>query len=150
MISARCNEIFEQVANDYHQHNEIDYAYANPFEPGTLEFLLYKKSWIDTQQWHMEDEIRNPSIEPANAVYWKRRIDKSNQDRTDIVEVIDDHFLYKYKNVQTKASARFNTESPAGAIDRLAILVLKIYHMREQTERAGIDEALLAKNQTKL
>ena len=150
MISKKCNEIFEQVVNDYHQHNEIDHAYTNPFETGTLEHLFYQKCWIDTQQWHMEDEIRNPAIEPAKAIYWKRRIDKSNQDRTDIVEVIDDYFLNKYKEIQAKSTARFNTESPAGAIDRLAILILKIYHMREQTERKGIDEALLAKNQNKL
>lgn len=150
MISAKCNEIFERVANDYHQHNEIDHAYTNPFESGTLDFLLYKKSWIDTQQWHMEDEIRNPSIEPAKAVYWKRRIDKSNQDRTDIVEVIDGYFLDKYKDIQPKASARFNTESPAGAIDRLAVLILKIYHMREQTECMDVSDELLTKNQDKL
>ena len=150
MISAKCNQIFEQVVNDYHERNEIDYAYTNPFEAGTLDFLLYKKSWIDTQQWHMEDEIRNPSIDPPQAVYWKRRIDKSNQDRTDIVEVIDDYFLDKYKDVQTRPSARFNTESPAGAIDRLAVLILKIYHMREQTERKDISDELLIKNQNKL
>ena len=150
MISAKCNEIFQQVAADYHVHNEIDYAYTNPFEVGTLDYLLYRKSWIDTQQWHMEDEIRNPSIEPVQAVYWKRRIDKSNQDRTDIVEVIDDYFLTKYKDIQPRPTARFNTESPAGAIDRLAVQVLKIYHMREQTERTDVSDELLAKNQNKL
>ena len=150
MVSQQCNKIFEQVVNDYHTQNDIDWNYQNPYSEGSLENLLYAKCWIDTAQWHMEDEIRNPSIEPALALQWKRRIDKSNQERTDLVEVIDDYFLLKYKDIQPSASARFNTESPAWAIDRLSILILKIYHMREQTFRTNIDEALLAKNQQKL
>jgi len=150
MFSEHCNKIFEQVITDYHQFNDIDYLPENPFKPDTLEGLLYAKCWIDTAQWHMEDEIRNPSIAPEDAVRWKRRIDKSNQDRTDIVEVIDDYFYTKYQDVKPKASARFNTESPAGAIDRLSVLLLKIYHMREQAERAGIDEQQREKNNTKL
>ncbi len=150
MVSERCNQIFEQVVNNYHQHNSIDYVYKNPFADNRFEALLYTKCWIDTAQWHMEDEIRNPAIEPNEAVQWKRRIDASNQERTDIVEVIDDYFFEQYKNIQPKATARFNTESPAGAIDRLSILMLKIYHMREQTLRADIDEALLEKNKAKL
>ncbi|PJJ84535.1 DUF4254 domain-containing protein [Mucilaginibacter auburnensis] len=150
MVSQNCNKIFEQVITDYHQFNDIDLVPQNPFQTGTLENLLYDKCWIDTAQWHMEDEIRNPSIEPGAAVQWKRRIDKSNQDRTDIVEVIDDYFYTKYQNIQPKESARFNTESPAGAIDRLSILQLKIYHMREQAERTDISEEQREKNTTKL
>jgi len=150
MVSELCNRIFEQVVIDYHIHNDIGKPYKNPYAEGELESLLYAKCWIDTAQWHMEDEIRNPAITPAEVVQWKRRIDGSNQDRTDIVEVIDDYFFTKYKNTQPKASARFNTESPAWAIDRLSILALKIYHMREQTERVNVDEALLAKNKQKL
>jgi hypothetical protein len=149
MVSQQCNKIFEQVVDDYHIQNDIDWNYQNPYSEGSLENLLYAKCWIDTAQWHMEDEIRNPTIEPAFALHWKRRIDKSNQDRTDLVETIDDYFLLKYKDIQPKASARFNTESPAWAIDRLSILILKIYHMREQTLRTNIDEALLAKNKQK-
>lgn len=150
MVSEQCNQIFEQVVNDYHVHNDIDRVYKNPHAEGTLDNILYDKCWIDTAQWHMEDEIRNPAIAPTDAVSWKRRIDKSNQDRTDIVEVIDDYFYTKFREVQPKSSARFNTESPAWAIDRLSILMLKIYHMREQTLRHDISETLLAKNQTKL
>jgi hypothetical protein len=150
MVSEQCNQIFEQVVNDYHQHNDINKAYINPFVVSSLENLLYTKCWIDTAQWHMEDEIRHPSIEPVEAVRWKRQIDKSNQDRTDIVEVIDDYFFDKYKTIQPKASARFNTESPAGAIDRLSILMLKIYHMREETVRENVDTARLDKNKKKL
>ncbi|MGY3211604.1 DUF4254 domain-containing protein [Mucilaginibacter sp. HD30] len=150
MFSEQCNKIFEQVITDYHRFNDIDYVAENPFKAETLEHLLYAKCWIDTAQWHMEDEIRNPSIVPQVAVQWKRRIDKSNQDRTDIVEVIDDYFFIKYQDVKPKASARFNTESPAGAIDRLSILLLKIYHMREETTRANIDEEQRKKNSTKL
>jgi len=150
MISELCNKIFEQVVTDYHQHNNIDYAFVNTYAEGTLANLLYTKCWIDTAQWHMEDEIRNPSIEPTEAVKWKRRIDQSNQDRTDLVEVIDDYFYGLYKEVQPKETARFNTESPAWAIDRLSILMLKIYHMHEQATRTNIDEALLHKNKQKL
>ncbi|MDB5011074.1 MAG: hypothetical protein JWQ06_1863 [Mucilaginibacter sp.] len=150
MFSKQCNQIFEQVVMDYHQYNDIDKAYENPFTPGSIENLLYAKCWIDTAQWHMEDEVRNPSIEPVKALYWKRRIDKSNQERTDIVEVIDDCFLNKYKAIQPKESARFNSESPAWAIDRLSILILKIYHMHEETIRENVGEAQLNKNKQKL
>jgi hypothetical protein len=150
MFSEHCNKIFEQVITDYHCFNDIDYVPKNPFKADTIEHLLYTKCWIDTAQWHMEDEIRNPLIVPEVAVQWKRRIDKSNQDRTDIVEVIDDYFFTKYQDVKPKASARFNTESPAGAIDRLSILLLKIYHMREEATRANIDEQQREKNNTKL
>jgi len=150
MISALCKQIFEQVVDDYHHHNYIDYSCKIPHQKDTLEHLLYTKCWIDTMQWHMEDEIRDPAIEPTEAVMWKRRIDKSNQERSDIVESIDDYFLEKYKDVKPKADARFNTESPAGAIDRLSVLVLKIYHMREQTERKDISGDRLVKNNLKL
>ena len=65
----------------------------------------------------------------------KRRIDKSNQDRTDLVELIDSYFLDKYKEVLALPDATINTESPAWAIDRLSILALKIYHMQQEVER---------------
>lgn len=150
MVSEQCNQIFEQVVKDYHQYNDIDHSYESPFAAGTMDNLLYAKCWIDTAQWHMEDEIRSPGIDPVEALQWKRRIDRSNQERTDIVEEIDDFFLEKYKSIQPKASARFNTESPAWAIDRLSILILKIYHMREETLRSNVNEAQLNKNRQKL
>ena len=150
MISEVCNRIFEQVINNYHLHNAIDKAYENPYELDTFENLLYKKCWIDTRQWHMEDEIRNPDINPVEAVQWKRRIDESNQERTDLVEHIDSYFLDKYQDVKPVASARINTESPAGAIDRLSILALKIYHMHQETIRDDIDEIHLSNCQAKL
>jgi hypothetical protein len=150
MISKQCNQIFEQVVKDYHQYNDINHAHKNPFAEATFENLLYAKCWIDTAQWHMEDEIRNPAIEPIEALKWKRRIDASNQERTDIVEVLDDYFLNQYQAVLPKSTARFNTESPAWAIDRLSILILKIYHMREETTRTNVDALLLNKNKQKL
>ncbi len=150
MISKLCNEVFERAINDYHLYNDIDKAYENPFEEGTFDNVLYIKCWIDTAQWHMEDEIRNPSIDPVEALKWKRRIDSSNQERTDIVEVIDSYFLTKYKDVQPLETARINTESPAWAIDRLSILALKIYHMREETTRANVSEADLNQRKGKL
>lgn len=150
MISGLCNSVFSKAIEDYHIHDNIDYSYVNPFEAGSFENLLYAKCWIDTAQWHMEDEIRNPEIDPVIALQWKRRIDKSNQDRTDLVEHIDSYFLEKYKNIQPEESARINTESPAWAIDRLSILALKIYHMREESTRQNVDNAELAKRKNKL
>ena len=139
MISELCNRVFAQVINHYHQYNDINKAADNSYDTSTIEYLLYAKCWIDTAQWHMEDEVRNPAIEPTVALKWKRRIDSSNQERTDIVEQIDSYFLEKYKDVQPTESARINTESPAWAIDRLSILALKIYHMHEETLRTNAD-----------
>lgn len=150
MISNLCNRIFEQSINDYHVFNNIDHAYQNPYANGSIEFLLYAKNWIDTAQWHMEDEVREPSIAPADALLWKRRIDASNQERTDMVEYIDSYFLEKYKHIQPKADAKVNTESPAWAIDRLSILALKIYHMAEEANRETASAEHREKCQQKL
>ncbi|MFM6954116.1 MAG: DUF4254 domain-containing protein [Sphingobacteriaceae bacterium] len=135
MISSLCNSIFQEAIADYHLHDNIDLKPKNPYKSGTIEFLLYAKNWIDTAQWHMEDEVREPSIAPEVALVWKRRIDASNQERTDLVEYIDSYFLEKFKDTQAKANATVNTESPAWAIDRLSILALKIYHMAEEANR---------------
>lgn len=140
MISNLCNNIFQQSIEDYHLHNDINFAYQNPYSSDSFEHLLYKKCWIDDAQWHMEDEVRNPDIQPEKALYWKRRIDASNQERTDMVEYIDSYFLDKYKGISPKPSARVNTESPAWAIDRLSILALKIYHMQEEVDRKDASE----------
>lgn len=134
------NSIFDTVIADYHKTNDVDAAINNPYAERSIEYLLYLKNWIDTVQWHLEDIIRDPLIDPVKALQIKRRIDKSNQDRTDLVELIDSYFLDKYKDVQVKANAKINTESPAWAIDRLSILALKIYHMREEAEREDADE----------
>ena len=130
-----CNPIFEQVIKDYHLLDDVDQDIKNPYELGTIEYDLYVKNWIDTVQWHLEDIIRDPHINPVDALALKRRIDKSNQDRTDLVERIDSYFLSIYGGVKTLEDATINTESPAWAIDRLSILALKIYHMQEQVQR---------------
>ena len=130
-----CNPIFEQVIKDYHLLDDVDQDIKNPYELGTIEYDLYVKNWIDTVQWHLEDIIRDPHINPVDALALKRRIDKSNQDRTDLVERIDSYFLSLYGGVKTLENATINTESPAWAIDRLSILALKIYHMQEQVQR---------------
>lgn len=150
MISTLCNSIFEQAIKDYHIQNDIDFVYQNPYTNGSIEFLLYAKNWIDTAQWHMEDEVREPSIAAADALTWKRRIDASNQERTDMVEYIDSYFLEKYKHVIAKPGAKVNTESPAWAIDRLSILALKIYHMAEEANRASASAEHREKCQQKL
>ena len=135
-----CNPIFEQVIKDYHLIDDVDQDIKNPYELGTIEYDLYVKNWIDTVQWHLEDIIRDPHINPVEALALKRRIDKSNQDRTDLVERIDSYFLSLYGGVKTQPDATINTESPAWAVDRLSILALKIYHMREQVERPDASE----------
>ena len=149
-FSQDANKIFDAVVNDYHKVDDVDAAINNPFAPMTIENILYLKNWIDTVQWHLEDIIRNPEIDPIEALAIKRRIDKSNQDRTDLVERIDSYFLEKYKDTKIKQSAVINTESPAWAIDRLSILALKIYHMQQEVERTDAAPAHIAKCQAKL
>jgi hypothetical protein len=134
------NSIFDRVINDYHKTDNVDTLVQNPYREKSIEYFLYLKNWIDTVQWHLEDIIRDPRIDPVEALAVKRRIDKSNQDRTDLVELIDSYFLDKYKNVHVSANARLNTESPAWATDRLSILALRIYHMRRETERKDADK----------
>lgn len=129
------NKIFDESINNYHLSDNVDTPIANSYTEKSIEYYLYLKNWIDTVQWHLEDIIRDPDINPEEALNIKRRIDKSNQDRTDLVELIDSYFLEKYKDVVILPSARINTESPAWAIDRLSILALKIYHMRQEAER---------------
>ena len=140
MISSICNNIFKESIINYHVTNKVDTPVHNPYSPGKLEHLLYLKNWIDTIQWHLEDIIRNPAIDPLEALAIKRKIDSSNQERTDVVEYIDSYFLDKYKKVIPQDSASINTESPAWAIDRLSILALKIYHMDAEVNRAGATE----------
>jgi len=130
-----CYQIFEESTKAYHVSNHVDASINNPYEEKSIEFYLYLKNWIDAVQWHLEDIIRNPEIDPIEALVIKRRIDKSNQDRTDLVELIDSYFLDKYKSVVVKPTARINTESPAWAIDRLSILCLKVYHMQQEADR---------------
>ena len=144
------NLIFGQAIRDYHLTDNVDTPMNNPYERGTIDYNLYMKCWIDTVQWHFEDIIRDPHIDPIEALNLKRRIDRSNQDRTDLVEEIDSYFRHKYSEVKTLPEARLNTESPAWAIDRLSILALKIYHMREQVERDDADDEHRAKCAAKL
>jgi hypothetical protein len=134
-FSEMCYPVFERATNDYHQTDDVDATIRNPYEERSIEAYLYLKNWIDAVQWHLEDIIRDPEIDPAQALAIKRRIDKSNQDRTDLVELIDRYFLDRYNEVQAASDATINTESPAWAVDRLSILALKIYHMRQQTGR---------------
>ncbi|WP_418535106.1 DUF4254 domain-containing protein [Odoribacter laneus] len=130
-----CNKIFNESITDYHVKDNVDTPIQNPYPLKSIEYYLYLKNWIDTVQWHFEDIIRDPHIDPTEALLLKRRIDKSNQDRTDLVELIDSYFLDKFKAVTVLPDALINTESPAWAIDRLSILALKIYHMQQEVNR---------------
>jgi len=133
--------IFEKAIEDYHIENRIEQNDKNPFEANSMEHILYHKTWIDTVQWHCEDEVRNPQISAENVRLLKNKIDFLNQTRTNIVEQIDDYFWEKFKTIQYDENARLNTESPAWAMDRLSILALKIYHMKEETLRSDLSEA---------
>ena len=139
-FAAHCNAIFAQVIRDYHLTDNVDMQIQNPYKRDSIDYSLYLKCWIDTVQWHLEDIIRDPHIDPTEALLLKRRIDHSNQDRTDLVEEIDAYFRQLYSEVSPLPDAQINTESPAWAIDRLSILALKIYHMREQVERDDATE----------
>ena len=143
MFSEKANAIFKEVIHHYHIVNTVDQDFNNPHDKNSqlIEHLLYRKCWIDTVQWHYEDIIRDPKIDPVAALKLKRQIDASNQDRTDMVEYIDSYFLEKYKDVTPKDDATINTESPAWGIDRLSILALKIYHMNEEATRKNASEA---------
>lgn len=144
------NRIFTESILDYHKKDHVDTPIQNPYELRSIEYYLYLKNWVDTVQWHLEDIIRDPNIHPEEALKIKRRIDKSNQDRTDLVELIDSYFLDKYKDVQISPDATINTESPAWAIDRLSILALKIYHMHQEVERTDITAEHHAQCEAKL
>lgn len=137
MFSILANDIFDKVIEQYHLLDTVDQPMVNPYSAidEVIHHLLYRKCWIDTVQWHMEDLIRLPNIDPDAALVLKRRIDSSNQDRTDTVEYIDSYFLEKYREILPKVDATINTESPAWAVDRLSILALKIYHMQEEVHR---------------
>ncbi|MDX1461510.1 MAG: DUF4254 domain-containing protein [Marinirhabdus sp.] len=137
-FSEKANKIFLEAIVTYHEKDDVNQPFKNPYNENEdlLEHLLFRKCWIDTVQWHYEDLIRDPKIDPVSALALKRKIDASNQDRTDMVEYIDSYFLKKYDNVTPNEDATINTESPAWGVDRLSILALKIYHMNEEAHRA--------------
>lgn len=146
----KCNEIFNQSTLHYHEHDNVDAIPSNPYEVGTVEHTLFAKNWIDAVQWHLEDIIRDPEIDPVAALALKRRIDRSNQERTDMVEELDTYFRELYKDVTPREDATINTESPAWALDRLSILALKIYHMEQEVARTDASAAHIAKCRAKL
>ncbi len=144
------NSVFDASVADYHRHDNVDFPCENPYQKGSLEYILYEKNWVDAVQWHLEDIIRDPQIDPLEALALKRRIDSSNQVRTDMVEDIDTWMRDRFADVTPDPDATFNTESPAWALDRLSILALKIWHMREQTERTDVSPEHHAKCAAKL
>ncbi len=150
MFSKFAYSIFEQSIKDYHVYDSVDQPINNPYPKEKIEHLLFFKNWIDTVQWHFEDIIRDPNIDPVAALTLKRKIDASNQERTDMVEYIDSYFLQKYAHITVKPSAKINSESPAWTIDRLSILALKIYHMTEEVNRDGASQEHRDKCQVKL
>jgi hypothetical protein len=149
-FTQEATKIFQQAIRDYHLTDHVDTPVNNPYDRDSIEYKLYMKCWIDTVQWHLEDLIRDPHIDLAEALQLKRRIDHSNQDRTDLVEEIDSYFRQQFSEVKVLADARLNTESPAWAVDRLSILELKIWHMKEQAERKDASKEHLTRCKLKL
>lgn len=149
-FSELCNKIFNETTALYHVTDDVDAKVENPYKEGSIEFLLFSKNWIDAVQWHLEDIIRDPEIEPVEALKIKRRIDKSNQDRTDLVEFIDGYFMNQFKDVKPLPNAGLNTETPAWGVDRLSILALKIYHMEQETKRSDASKEHVDSCQAKL
>ncbi|PJZ69446.1 hypothetical protein CH373_15210 [Leptospira perolatii] len=145
--SASVVSVFQKSVQDWHRKEALS---ENPFSKSSLEGLFYQKNQIDTIQWHVEDEIRRPDLPDSELVKLKRKIDSLNQERTDLVEQIDDMISSKYKDVPKKNSARMNSETPAWLIDRMSILELKIYHMEEQTHRKDVSETHLKNCKAKL
>ena len=139
-LTKKAYQIFEQSIEDYHKFDSVVQPISNPYNKSDIKHLFYLKNWIDTVQWHYEDIIRDPHINPEDALVLKRKIDASNQHRTDLVENLDAFFLNEYKDVEVLKEAQINTESPAWAFDRLSILALKIYHMQEEASRAEASE----------
>ena len=139
MKAENCVDIFEKAINNYHIADDVCQSFNNPFESGTIENIMYQKSWIDTVQWHYEDIIRDPNIQPNDGMVMKRKIDKSNQHRTDVVEQLDDYYISIFKGIVPNSDANLNTESPGWVVDRISILCLKIYHMQEQVDRTDTD-----------
>ncbi len=150
MFSAFAFNIFQESIDTYHIKDEVNQEFVSPYSKDKVEHLLYRKNWIDTVQWHYEDIIRDPDIDPVAALELKRKIDASNQDRTDLVEYIDSYFLEKYRSIKVKEDATINTESPAWAFDRLSILALKIYHMQEEVNRTDASSEHIENCQKKL
>ncbi len=149
-FAEHCMDIFEESVRDYHISDHVDAPARNHYDAGSIDNVLYAKNFIDAVQWHLEDIIRDPEIDPVEALALKRRIDRSNQDRTDMVEELDSYFRDRYSSVEVLPGATINTESPAWALDRLSILALKIYHMQAETARKDASEAHVAKCRAKL
>ena len=150
ILSEEMFAVFERSIADYHQWDRVDAQEQNPYESSSLEYILYSKNWIDTVQWHLEDIIRDPAIQPEKALEIKRRIDASNQDRTDMVEQLDENLLSHFQDQMNNDNLPLNTESPGWAVDRLSILALKIYHMRIEASRKDTESGRKAQNQHKL
>jgi hypothetical protein len=148
MKSIELYRLFEQQVKKYHETDNVDAPMQNPYPAGSYENLLWEKSWVDTVQWHLEDLVRPDDVDPRYALELKRRIDRSNQHRTNLVEQIDDHYMSLYGQVTPLPDARLNTETPAWAIDRLSILALKVYHFEIEANRG--DEEHRARCQAKL
>ena len=139
MLAKEINDIFRESILDYHATDNVDAQMPLKYPENQFGQLLYLKNWIDTVQWHLEDIIRDPQNKPEFLVAIKRRIDASNQHRTDVVEQIDELLFENFKTAKVLDNARMNSETPAWLLDRMSILQLKIYHFNEQLKRNDAD-----------
>jgi len=97
--------------------------------------------------WHEEDKARAPEATDAEIARVKRAIDGLNQRRNDLVEKMD---AWLMERLEQNDAAPLHSETPGLMIDRLSILALKIYHTREESERASAGEAHRVRNKDRL
>jgi hypothetical protein len=101
--------------------------------------------------WHIEDEARAPGASDAELAEVKRRVDRTNQRRNDLAEQLDrDLLAWLETQERPNPAAPLHSESPGLMIDRLSILSLKIYHTREEAERADAPSGHAERNRSRL
>ncbi len=149
ITSQICNKIFSKSLQAY-RCAMLDRPAEAIEGLSELERILYQKQQIDNEQWDLEDEIRNPKISSERGMELKRKIDKLNQERTDLVESLDDMIFDSMQGVDYQPNARISTETPAWAIDRLSILHIKIYRMSGEAVREDASAAHRAECRQKL
>lgn len=106
----------------------------------SLEQAIGAEHLVNIRLWHAEDEARRPDAPDRVIAQIKRRIDTLNQQRNDLVERIDEQILAELERRGLRdVDAPLHSETPGAIIDRLSVLALRIYHMREEATRPDAD-----------
>lgn len=113
--------------------------------------LVARQHRANFDLWHIEDEARTPGATDAQLADVKHRIDRTNQLRNDLAEELDRTLLdWLAPRNLPQPKAPLNSESPGLIIDRLSILALKLYHTREEAERADASPEHAQRNRSRL